>query len=201
MFYEPHARDRTALPHDPFKAIIAPRPIGWISSVSAAGEVNLAPYSFFNAVASNPVALLAFSSDGRKDSVANVEATGEFVWNMPTYALRDAMNASAAPLPHGASEFVHAGLETAPSRLVRPPRVAASPCALECRLVEVIRMKTSAGVPIDNYLVIGEVVGIYIDDAAIVDGRFDTAGLQPIARCGYADYAVVDRLFSLQRPS
>lgn len=201
MFYEPHARDRTALPHDPFKAIIAPRPIGWISSVSAAGEVNLAPYSFFNAVASNPVALLAFSSDGRKDSVANVEATGEFVWNMPTYALRDAMNASAAPLPHGASEFAHAGLETAPSRLVRPPRVAASPCALECRLVEVIRMKTAAGVPIDNYLVIGEVVGVHIDDAAIVDGRFDTAGLQPIARCGYADYAVVDRLFSLQRPS
>lgn len=201
MFYEPHARDRTALPHDPFKAIIAPRPIGWISSISAAGEVNLAPYSFFNAVASNPVALLAFSSDGRKDSVANVEATGEFVWNMPTYALREAMNASAAPLPHGASEFAHAGLETAPSRLVRPPRVAASPCALECRLVEVIRMKTAAGVPIDNYLVIGEVIGVHIDDAAIVEGRFDTAGLQPIARCGYADYAVVDRVFSLQRPS
>lgn len=201
MFYEPHARDRTALPHDPFKAIIAPRPIGWISSIDAAGAVNLAPYSFFNAVASSPVALLAFSSDGRKDSVANVEATGEFVWNMPTYALRDAMNATAAPLPHGASEFAHAGLETAPSRLVRPPRVAASPCALECRLVEVIRMKTAAGVPIDNYLVIGEVVGVHIDDAAIVDGRFDTAALQPIARCGYADYAVVDRLFALQRPS
>lgn len=201
MFYEPHARDRTVLPHDPFKAIIAPRPIGWISSVDAAGAVNLAPYSFFNAVASSPVALLAFSSDGRKDSVANVEATGEFVWNMPTYALRDAMNATAAPLPHGASEFAHAGLETAPSRLVRPPRVAASPCALECRLVEVIRMKTAAGVPIDNYLVIGEVVGVHIDDAAIVDGRFDTAALQPIARCGYADYAVVDRLFALQRPS
>lgn len=201
MFYEPHARDRTVLPHDPFKAIIAPRPIGWISSIDAAGAVNLAPYSFFNAVASSPVALLAFSSDGRKDSVANVEATGEFVWNMPTYALRDAMNATAAPLPHGASEFAHAGLETAPSRLVRPPRVAASPCALECRLVEVIRMKTAAGVPIDNYLVIGEVVGVHIDDAAIVDGRFDTAALQPIARCGYADYAVVDRLFALQRPS
>lgn len=201
MFYEPHARDRTVLPHDPFKAIIAPRPIGWISSIDAAGAVNLAPYSFFNAVASSPVALLAFSSDGRKDSVANVEATGEFVWNMPTYALRDAMNATAAPLPHGASEFAHAGLEAAPSRLVRPPRVAASPCALECRLVEVIRMKTAAGVPIDNYLVIGEVVGVHIDDAAIVDGRFDTAALQPIARCGYADYAVVDRLFALQRPS
>lgn len=201
MFYEPHARDRTLLPHDPFKAIIAPRPIGWISSISVAGEVNLAPYSFFNAVASTPVALLAFSSDGRKDSVANVEATGEFVWNIPTFALRDAMNASAAPLPHGASEFAHAGLETAPSRLVRPPRVAASPCALECRLVEVIRLKTAAGVPIDNYLVIGEVVGVHIADAAIVEGRFDTAGLQPIARCGYADYAVVDRLFSLPRPS
>lgn len=201
MFYEPHARNRTVLPHDPFKAIIAPRPIGWISSISAAGAVNLAPYSFFNAVASSPVALLAFSSEGRKDSVANVEATGEFVWNMATYALRDAMNATAAPLPEGESEFTHAGLETAPSRLIRPPRVAASPCALECRLVEVIHMRTAAGMPIDNYLVIGEVVGVHIDDAAVVEGRFDTAGLQPIARCGYADYAVVDRLFSLQRPS
>lgn len=201
MFYEPQARDRTLLPHDPFKAIIAPRPIGWISSISAAGAVNLAPYSFFNAVASTPVALLAFSSEGRKDSVANVEATGEFVWNMPTYALREAMNATAAPLSYGASEFAHAQLETAPSRLVRPPRVAASPCALECRLVDVIRMKTASGVLIDNYLVIGEVVGVHIDDAAIVNGRFDTAGLQPIARCGYADYAVVDRVFSLQRPS
>lgn len=201
MFYEPQSRDRTVLPHDPFKAIIAPRPIGWISSISAAGEVNLAPYSFFNAIASTPVPLLAFASEGRKDSVANVESVGEFVWNMPTYALREAMNASAAPLPRGTSEFAHAGLETAPSRLVRPPRVAASPCALECRLVEVVRLKTAAGVPIDNYLVIGEVVGVHIDDAAIVDGRFDTAGLQPIARCGYADYAVVDRLFALPRPS
>lgn len=201
MFYEPHARDRAVLPHDPFKAIIAPRPIGWISSISAAGAVNLAPYSFFNAVASSPVQLLAFSSDGRKDSVANIEATGEFAWNMPTYALREAMNASAAPLPHGSSEFAHAGLATAPCRLVRPPRVAASPCALECRLVEVIHLRTAAGVPIDNYLVIGEVVGVHIDDAALVDGRFDTAGLQPIARCGYADYAVIDRLFSLARPS
>lgn len=200
MFYEPDARDRTVLPHDPFKAIIAPRPIGWISSMGAAGQVNLAPYSFFNAVAATPVAILAFSSDGRKDSVTNIEETREFVWNMPTFALRDAMNASAATLPRGESEFTHAGLETAPSRLVRPPRVAASPCALECRLVEVKRLTRADGRPIDNYLVLGEVVGVYIDDAAIQDGRLDLAALQPLARCGYQDYAVVDRLFSLRRP-
>ena len=201
MFYEPASRDRTVLPHDPFKAMIAPRPIGWISSISEAGAVNLAPYSFFNAVASSPVAIIAFSSDGRKDSVANIEATREFVWNMPTFALRDAMNATAAPLAHGVSEFDHAGLRSAPSRLVRPPRVADSPCALECRLVDITRLRTAQGVPIDNYLVLGEVVGVHIDDAMIRDGRLDTAAMQPIARCGYQDYAVVDRMFSLQRPT
>lgn len=142
MFYAPEHRDRSLLPHDPVKAMIAPRPIGWISSASAAGTVNLAPYSFFNIVASVPVAILAFSSEGRKDSVAFIEETREFVWNMPTYALREAMNATAASLPRGTSEFDHAGLATAPSVLVKPPRVAASPCALECRLVEVIQLKT-----------------------------------------------------------
>lgn len=200
MFYEPEHRDRSLLPHDPLKAMIAPRPIGWISSASAAGTVNLAPYSFFNLVASVPVGILAFSSEGRKDSVAFIEDTREFVWNMPTFALREAMNASAASLPRGASEFAHAGLATAPSVLVKPPRVAASPCALECRLIEVIQLKTVDGAPIDNFLVLGQVVGVHIDEAFLKDGRLDTAALAPLARCGYQDYAVADHLFSIARP-
>ena len=200
MFYKPNERDHALLPHDPFKAIVAPRPIGWISAISAAGAVNLAPYSFFNAVASTPVAILAFSSDGLKDSVTFVQETGEFVWNMPTYALREAMNMTGASLPRGTSEFAHAGLATAPSVVVKPPRVAASPCALECRLIEVIRLKKADGTPIDNYLVLGEVVGVHIDEAFIRDGRVDTAAMAPIARCGYADYAVVDRMIAITRP-
>ena len=200
MFYRPEARDKALLPHDPFKAMIAPRPIGWISSQSASGAVNLAPYSFFNAVASVPVAILAFSSEGIKDSVAFIQETGEFVWNMPTFALRDAMNASGASLPRGESEFDHAGLATAPSVLVKPPRVAASPCALECKLIDVIRLRTVEGTLIDNWMVFGQVVGVHIDEAFITDGRLDTAAMQPIARCGYADYAVADRMFSISRP-
>jgi flavin reductase (DIM6/NTAB) family NADH-FMN oxidoreductase RutF len=186
MFYKPAERDRDVLPRDPFKAIIAPRPIGWISAMSAAGAVNLAPYSFFNAVASEPVAILAFSSEGLKDSVTFIQETGEFVWNMPTFDLRDAMNMT--------------GLATAPCVVVKPPRVAASPCALECKLIDVIRLKTVEGTPIDNYLVLGQVVGVHIDEAFITDGRVDTAAMRPIARCGYADYAVADRMFSITRP-
>ena len=201
MFYRPEARDKTILPHDPFKAMIAPRPIGWISSMSASGALNLAPYSFFNAVASDPVAILAFSSDGRKDSVSFIEETREFVWSMPTYALREAMNATSAPLPRGTSEFDHAGLKTAPSSVVKPPRVAASPCALECRLLDIIRLKDLDGCEGQNHLVLGQVVGVYIEDGFIRDGRIDLAEMQPIARCGYADYAVVDKLFSIRRPT
>ncbi len=201
MFYKPDERDKARLPHDPFKALVVPRPIGWISALSASGAVNLAPYSFFNAVASTPVGILAFSSEGVKDSVAFIEETGEFVWNMPTYDLREAMNLTGASLPRGTSEFAYAGLATAPSVEVKPPRVAASPCAMECRLIEVIRLKTAAGIPIDNYLVLGEVVGVHIDDRFITaEGRVDTAAMQPIARCGYSDYAVVDKVFAVTRP-
>jgi flavin reductase (DIM6/NTAB) family NADH-FMN oxidoreductase RutF len=200
MFYEPRNRDRTILPHDPLKAMIAPRPIGWISSMNAAGKTNLAPYSFFNAFSSSPM-ILGFSSEGRKDSLAFIEETGEFVWNMPTLALAQAMNATSASLPRGASEFEYAGLAPAPSQLVRPPRVASSPCALECRLVEIITLKSLDGTPVGAFLVLGQVVGVHIEDAFIRQGRLDTAALQPIARCGYADYAVVDRLFTLERPS
>jgi flavin reductase (DIM6/NTAB) family NADH-FMN oxidoreductase RutF len=198
MFYTPAAGDH-GLPHDPFKAIIAPRPIGWISSMDGQGRVNLAPYSFFNAFSTRPP-IVGFSSEGAKDSVSFVRETGEFVCNLVTFDLREAMNATSAPLPRGENEFAHAGLEAEPSRLVRPPRVKGVPAALECRLTEIVTMKTAAGNALDSFLVLGEVFGVHIDDRYLRDGRFDTAAARPIARCGYADYAVVTELFSIARP-
>jgi flavin reductase (DIM6/NTAB) family NADH-FMN oxidoreductase RutF len=199
MFYASDRRDRGILPHDPFKAIVAPRPIGWISSISASGEVNLAPYSFFNGVNSRPP-LVMFASEGRKDSVRNIEETGEFVCNLATWDLREAMNETSAPMPHGENEMVRARLAPAPSVLVKPPRVAAAPCALECRLVRIVRLETHRHEPVDAHVVFGEVVGVHIDDRFIVDGVLDTAALRPVARCGYDQYAVVEGLFSMTRP-
>jgi flavin reductase (DIM6/NTAB) family NADH-FMN oxidoreductase RutF len=200
LFYEPHLRDRTLLPHDPFKAIVAPRPVGWISTTGPDGEVNLAPYSFFNAVCEGPL-MLAFSSQGAKDSATFAGDAREFVWNLATYDLREHMNASSAPLPRGTSEFEHARLEMAPSRIVAAPRVAASPCAMECKVVDAIDLRDVEGRPVDQYLVIGQVVGIHLDERYVVDGQVDTAAIRPIARCGYlGDYAVVDSLFQMRRP-
>lgn len=199
MFYEPERRDRTLLPHDPFKAIVAPRPIGWITSISLKGEVNLAPYSFFNGINSRP-ALVMFASEGHKDSVTNIAETGEFVCNLATWDLREQMNATSAPLPYGINEMERAGLAAAPSRLVKPPRVAASPCALECKLVRIVPMETFDGQPVDTHVVFGQVIGVHIDDHFIVNGRLDTAAMKPIARCGYDEYAVVESLFAMQRP-
>ena len=199
MFYEPDKRD-PRLRHDPFKAIVAPRPIGWITSISAKNEVNLAPYSYFNGINSRP-ALVMFASEGRKDSVSFIEQTGEFVCNLATWDLREAMNITSAPLPRGGNEMGHAGLEAAPSRLVKPPRVAASPCALECKLIKVVAMETADGKPVDCHVVFGQVVGVHIDDRFIVDGLLDTAAMKPIARCGYDQYAVVESVFSMQRPT
>ncbi|MDP2411033.1 MAG: flavin reductase family protein [Pseudolabrys sp.] len=200
MFYEPAKRDLKLLPHDPFKAIVAPRPIGWITSISLEGQINLAPYSFFNGINSRK-ALVMFASEGFKDSVAFIEQTREFVCNLATWDLRDAMNVTAAPLPRGVNEMERAGLAAAPSRLVKPPRVAASPCALECRLIKIVPVETADGEPADCYVVFGEVVGVHIDDRFVVDGRLDTAAMKPIARCGYDEYAVVESLFSMTRPS
>jgi len=201
MFYEPSSRDRTLLPHDPFKAIVAPRPIGWISTLDAAGVPNLAPYSFFNAVADNPP-IVMFSSAGMKDSASHALARGEFVWNLATYDLREAMNQSSAGLERGHSEFAFAGLEPAASRLVAPPRVAASPVALECVVTQTIELTDAAHRPIDRHLVCGQVVGVHLDERFILpDGRVDTAGMHPIARGGYLDeYSVVDAVFHLARP-
>ena len=199
MFYEPDKRDRGVLRYDPFKAIVAPRPIGWITSLDAQGRVNLAPYSFFNGVNSRPP-LVMFGSETRKDSVANIEATGEFVCNLATWDLREAMNATSAPLPHGVNEMERAGLAPAPSRLVRPPRVAAAPCALECRLLRVVTLDDLAGKATGCHVVFGQVVGVHIEDRFIKDGLLDTAAMKPIARCGYDEYAVVEALFSMRRP-
>lgn len=201
LFYEPHLRDRALLPHDPFKALVAPRPIGWVSTMNADGRVNLAPYSFFNAVGEAP-AMLAFSSYGAKDSSTFAGELREFVWNLATFDLRQAMNDTSAPLPRGASEFERAGLEMAPSRLVAPPRVAASRCSMECMVVQHLQLHDINGHPVDQYLVIGQVVGVHLDEAAIVNGVVDTAALRPIARCGGpADYAVVESVFRMVRPT
>ncbi len=200
MFYEPATRDKARLPHDPFKAIVAPRPIGWISTRARDGRVNLAPYSFFNAFASRPP-IVGFSSDGGyKDSASFARESGEFVANLATYALRAPMNATSAPLPRGENEFVHAGLTMAECRLVAAPRVAESPAALECKVVEVVELRTRQGEWSGNVLILGEVVGVHIDDGYIRDGRFDTVRARTLARCGYQDYAAVGELFALARP-
>ena len=199
MFYET-ARDDHGLPFNPIKAIIAPRPIGWITTMSSQGEINLAPYSYFNGFSTRPP-IVGFSSEGHKDSVAFVEQTREFVCNLVTYDLREQMNITSGPAARGINEMELAGLEPAPSRLVKPPRVAASPCALECKLLQVVALNDLSGASADSYLVLGQVVGVHIDDRFIKNGMVDTAAMQPIARCGYHDYAVVQSVFSLVRPT
>jgi flavin reductase (DIM6/NTAB) family NADH-FMN oxidoreductase RutF len=161
--------------------------------------VNLAPYSYFNGVNSR-ANLVMFASESRKDSVNNIAETGEFVCNLATWDLREQMNQTSAPLPHGVNEMQRAGLEAAPSRLVKPPRVAASPCALECKMIKIVAMETADGKLVDSHVVFGQVVGVYIDDRFIVDGLLDTAAMKPIARCGYDQYAVVESVFSMTRP-
>jgi flavin reductase (DIM6/NTAB) family NADH-FMN oxidoreductase RutF len=198
MFYEP--RRGHGLPHDPFKAIVAPRPIGWISSIDAAGRANLAPYSFFNAVHSRPP-MVMFTSETMKHSAANAIATGEFVVNLCTRALFDAMNVSSDALAEGVNEFAAAGLATAPCRIVRAPRVAAAPAALECRVVQSLRLHDVDGAALEGWMLIGQVVGVHIDDAFLRDGRFDTLAAQPVARCGYRDYAAVTEMFEALRPT
>jgi flavin reductase (DIM6/NTAB) family NADH-FMN oxidoreductase RutF len=198
MFYETAKNDH-GLPHNPFKAIIAPRPIGWITSMSSKGEINLAPYSFFNGITDKPP-IVMFSSEGPKDSVAFVEETKEFVCSLATFDLRDQMNGTSAPLPRGASEMAATGLEPAPSRLVKPPRVKASPCALECKWLQTVRLKDIGGQSLERFVVFGQAVGVYIDDRFIKNGRLDTAAMRPIARCGYDEYAMVEQVFRMTRP-
>ena len=198
MFFETEANNH-GLAHNPFKALVAPRPIGWISSRDEEGRVNLAPYSFFNAVNTIPPIVMV-ASVGRKDTLNNIEATREFVCNLATYDLRHAVNASSVPLPPGTSEFEAVGLEEAPCRLVDVPRVAASPVALECRYIQTIEVLALGGERTGTLMAFGQVVGIHIDDAVIRNGRVDMGLLKPISRLGYMDFAVIDEVFELERP-
>jgi flavin reductase (DIM6/NTAB) family NADH-FMN oxidoreductase RutF len=199
MFYATEKPDH-GLPHDPFKAIIAPRPIGWITSMSASGAINLAPYSYFNGVHSKPP-MVMFASETRKDSQAFIEETKEFVCNLATWDLREQMNQTSAPYPRGVNELEEAGLTAAPSRLIKPPRIAEAPCALECKYVQTIPLQDHNGKPIDGFVIIGQVVGVHIDERFIKNGLLDTAAMKPIARGGYHDYSVLTESFTMRRPS
>ena len=199
MFY--HPEDGHGLPHNPFSAIVAPRPIGWISTRATDGSENLAPYSFFNAVAYTPPQVVFASTSAKpdrgdtKDSVANIRETGVFCCNIVSYALSEAMNDSSGPWDRQVDEFRHTGLARATCETIACSRVAAAPAALECRMS---RMVTLAGP--SNFLVIGEVTGIHIHDDALVDGRLDVTRFQPVARLGYRDFARVSELFTMKRP-
>ena len=197
MFYEP--KNGHGLPHDPFKAIVSPRPIGWISTRNSSGEVNLAPYSYFNAFSTHPF-LVWFASGGEKDSVAFARDSGEFVVNLVGMELAAKMNASSVDAPRGVSEFGYAGLEAAPSVLVKTPRVAGAPAALECRLTEIFEPKDLQGRDHAIKVVAGEVVGIHIDDAMLTDGLFDVVKAGNVARLGYMDFSSVTEVFSMRRP-
>jgi flavin reductase (DIM6/NTAB) family NADH-FMN oxidoreductase RutF len=199
LFYEP--KNGHGLPHNPYNAIVTPRPIGWISTRGTDGVDNLAPYSFFNATAYVPPQVM-FASTGHKadrgdskDSVGNIRDTGVFCVNIVEYAMRDAMNTSSKTLPAARSEFDEAGLERAECETIACARVAAAPAALECTLIDIIQQRGE-----NNFLVLGEVTGIHMRDDCLVDGVFDITRFQPLARLGYRDYSVVRDLFALARP-
>ncbi|MEQ8799436.1 MAG: flavin reductase family protein [Salinisphaeraceae bacterium] len=199
-FYEPAAGH--GLAHNPFNAIVAPRPIGWVSSLASDGTRNLAPYSFFNAFNYTPP-IIGFASVGRKDSLNNIESTGDFVWHLATRELAEAMNASAAGVDSSVDEFDLAGLTPVPSRVVSAPRVAEAPVAFECRRTQVLQLQGADGAAVDTWMVFGEVVGVHIDRMLIVDGIYDTAAARPILRAGGpADYFSIDaeNLFRMARP-
>jgi flavin reductase (DIM6/NTAB) family NADH-FMN oxidoreductase RutF len=202
MFYE--TKDSHGLLHNPFKSLVVPRPIGWISSRDRDGRVNLAPFSFFNAVAENPPVVM-FSAGGRhlegghKDTPLNVEATGEFVFNLATWELRDKMNLTSATAPRDWDEFKLAGLTPVPARLVDLPMVKESPVHFECRYLQTVELP-SADEAYPNKVIFGRVIAIHIDDRVIVDGKVNLAAIKPIARLGYMDYTVVETIFTMPRP-
>ncbi len=191
------------LAHDPFNSIVAPRPIGWVSSLDLEGRRNLAPYSFFNAFNYHPP-IIGFSSTGWKDSVANLETTREFCWNLVTRPLAEAMNATSASVTHDTDEFELAGLTAVPSRIVSAPRVAESPVNFECRVTQLIRLQTKEGREVDAWLVLGEVVAVHIDRDNLEDGLYMTARARPVVRGGGpGDYAEITEaaMFFMARPS
>ena len=199
-FYEP-AKGH-GLPHDPFNAIVAPRPIGWVSTKGRDGSVNLAPYSFFNAFNYHPP-IVGFSSTGAKDSVRNARETGAFVWNLATKALAERMNMTAASAPYGTDEFELAGLTKAPSRIVDVPRVAESPVHFECKVTDIVQFKDHTGAPVEAWMTFGEVVAVHIAQDLLKDGLFDTFGAGIVLRAGgpsaYAELRP-DSRFDMRRP-
>ncbi|MEE9318295.1 MAG: flavin reductase family protein [Rhodospirillales bacterium] len=201
MFYKTDGP--SGLPHDPFISCVVPRSIGWISTLSPSGVVNLAPYSFFNAVVSKPP-MVMFATNGRqphgaKDSVANAEATGEFVCNMATWELREKVNQTSAPVPPETDEFELAGLESEPSALVKPPRVKASPVHLECLYHATLELPSETE-GARNAICVGRVIGVHVRDEFLTDGKVDIQRIKPIARLGYQDYTVVETIFTMARP-
>ena len=211
MFYETAEQSRElfaqlGLRHNPFTALVTPRPIGWISTVNAQGLSNLAPFSFFNAVSSAPPMVMfcanaSHTDGGDKDSLANARATGEFVANLATFDLQKQMNDSSSAAPRAIDEFDLVGLTKAPSRLVRPPRVAESPIHLECRVVRIVELPSDERTGERNALTVGRVLAVHIDDSLISEGRVDITRARPLARMGYLDYAVIDSVFPIKRPS
>jgi len=199
MFYKP--QDGHGLPHNPFNAIVTPRPIGWISSRDTDGNDNLAPYSFFNAVAYVPPQVMFSSTgqkpdrEGTKDSVSNIRGTGVFCVNIVEYAMRDAMNASSATVNKNIDEFARAKLEKTPCETIDCARVSGTPAALECKLTQILQLPGAA-----NFAVFGEVTGIHMRDNCLIDGLFDITRFHPLARLGYRDYTRVTDIFSLSRP-
>ena len=197
MDYDPRSEPH-GLKHDPGTCLVVPRPIGWITTISPSGVVNLAPYSFFNIVSTKPPFVL-FSSSGRKHSQRNAERSGEFVFNLATYDLRTEMNITGSDHREGLSEAELAGLEMIPSKAVKPPRVARSPITLECLYNKTVELVSSNGKTSTSSLVIGEVVRVHIDDSVIVDGMIDMARIRPLARLGYMDFSAVDNIFEMRR--
>jgi len=198
MFYS--ANEPCPLPHNPLKAIVAPRPIGWISTVDETGAVNLAPYSFFNALNSSP-GILMFSSEGLKDSARNASAKGEFVVSLATKPLQHKMNTTSEGVASNIDEYELAQLAKAECVHVTPPRVAQSPASFECKTLQSQTLTTLSGDTLDTHVVFGQIVGVHIDDEYITEnGLFDTAKAQPLARCGYRDFTSVSSVFELIRP-
>jgi flavin reductase (DIM6/NTAB) family NADH-FMN oxidoreductase RutF len=204
MFFDPAEGMRPApLKFSPFKALVVPRPIGWITSMDSKGNVNLAPYSYFNAVSEDPPCVMFCPNDydgGRaKDTRLNIEETGEFVCNMVSWDQREEMSATAGPLPRGVNEMTHAKLAAEPSVKIRPPRVRGAPAHLECKYLQTISLPQGKG-KYQSFIVIGQVVGINICDDVIIDGRVDILKFKPVARLGYKDYTVVDSQFTMVWP-
>jgi flavin reductase (DIM6/NTAB) family NADH-FMN oxidoreductase RutF len=199
MYYDAD-ENAHGLPHDPFKALVAPRPIGWISTRSPDGQVNLAPYSYFNALCDRPKLVFFSSSFGAKDSATFARDSGEFVANFVSEHLARQMNATSIDAPRGVSEFGLTGLTEAPCQRVAAPRVAEAYAALECKVTQVLIPRTSTGDDADAVVVFGQVVGIHLDESILTEGRVDIAKARPLSRLGYFDFAVTDQVFEMLRP-